>query len=378
MLVASFTMKTLSKTSLFVLVSLLAACATQTGEMPEEGDDVGEQQSALTSTKAPIGGVLAPIDPIGPIGPIGPLDPDPATWTARISSDELYGALVIVLGGSRLVIDTTNTSPTIPSEPFYHCWYPNQQIREQMQAECYAMAGTARSQCLQQMNAEYPNIKECNWTTGPKHSYIDFGPLAEQYGAKDHTFDIVPIERDTTGPGGITVDINYVRTTIGPQTIAAEWTTETNLPTANITLKLESNTPTLPCEHWEFYLGCPDVELSNMKVNAKLTGIAPTADKTQLGFGSVVASFTFNRNLNNIPDGLMTTFVDIDQIIRNNVQKNVKNALEKDASRTALNKALTALAEQSAKKNHQTWNGIKSFKGAWFEQGSLVFSYEPR
>ncbi len=374
MLAAASIMKTLSKASLVVSVLLLAACAAP----PADGLEppVGEAEAPFTLAASKLtGGVFSPVIVGG-----GVLDPTPNTWQARISSDELYAALLLVLGGSRLVVDTTKTSPSIPSEPFYHCSYPNQAAREAMQAECYAMAGSARFQCLQQMNEDYPNVKECNWTTGPKHSYIDFGPLAESYGAKDHTFDIAPIDRDTFGPGGITVDINYVRSTIGPGTIDAGWTTEAGLPTASLTLELESNGPTLPCRHWTSYLGCPDLELSNMKVNAKLTGIAPTADKTQLGFGSVIAAFTFDRNLNNIPDGFLTVFVDVDQIIRNNVQKHVKNGLEKATSRTALQKALSALAEQTAKKNHATWSGIQTFERAWFDpaSSSLVFEYVPR
>jgi hypothetical protein len=357
-------MKTFTKISLLGLVSLLGtsavACAAPAGE------DVEDQSSALgrDAINASKGKGLNVLDPDN-------------TWSTNISSDELYGALLLVLGGSRLVIDTTETSPTIPSDPFYHCTYPNQQAREAGQQECFAMAGAARSQCLRMLNEEFPNIKECNWTTGPKHSYIDFGPLAESYGAKDTPFDITEIKRDTWGPGGITVGINYVRTTVGPQTIAAEWTNEANVPAGSVTLKLESNQPTLPCAHWEVYLGCPDLELTDMKVNAKLTNIAPTPDKKQLGYGDVVATFSFDRNLNNIPDSFLTVFVDVDQIIRNNVQKQVKKALEKEQSRTALNKALTALAEQSAKKNHAQWNGFKELTGTSFYNGGLVVSYVP-
>jgi hypothetical protein len=367
-------MKLLTKASLLVSVSLLAACAAPSDPTPEEAEGTTDHAEAPLTISRANAGILSPILVGG-----GVLDPTPDVWQARITSDELYSSLLFLLGGSRLVIDTTKKSPSIPSEPFYHCWYPNQEARQVAQAECMAMAGSARMQCLALMNEELPNIKECSMTTGPMHSYIDFGPLAESYGAKDHTFDIAPIERDTWGPGGITVDINYVQTTIGPGTIAAEWTSEAGLPTASLTLDLASNNPTLPCVHWTAYLGCPDVELSNMKVKAKLTGIAPTPDKTQLGFGSVAAAFTFDRNLNNIPDSFLTVFVDVDKIIRNNVQKNVKNGLEKEASRTALNKALTALAEQSAKKNHTTWNGIKSFEGAWIDPatGALVFRYIP-
>jgi hypothetical protein len=353
-------MTTFTKTSLLCLVAVLGACAAPSGE------DVEEQSAGLG--RVPINASKG--------RDLNVLDPD-TTWTARISSDELHGALLLVLGGSRLVLDTTGTSPTIPSEPFYHCTYPNQQAREAMQDDCFQMAGAARSQCLKMMNEEFPNIKECNWTTGPKHSYIDFGPLAESYGAKDTPFDISEIRRDTFGPGGITVGINYVRTTVGPQTIAAAWTNEAGSPAGDVTLKLESNQPTLPCAHWEVYLGCPDLELTNMQVNAKLTGIAPTPDQKQLGYGEVLATFSFDRNLNNIPDSFVTVFVDIDKIIRNNVKKNVERALEKAESRAALNKALTALAEQSAKKNHAQWNGFKVLKSASFDNGSLVVSYEP-
>ncbi len=364
-------MKTLTKTSLLLLVSLLGACATPADDTSD--GDIGEHAAPLVAAKPGVGGGL-----VGPVGPVGPIVIDPkTTYTARISTDDLNGALRLLLGGSRIVIETTSRSPTIPSEPFYHCSYPNQAIREQMQAECYEMAGSARARCLQAMNEEFPNVKECGWVTGPKHSYIDFGPLAEQYGAKDHTFDISPIVRDSTGPGSITVDINYVRTTVSHQTLDAAWTAEGGLPAASVTLKLESNSPTLPCRHSSSVLGCPDVELSNMKVNTKLTGIGPTADRKHLAFDYVVASFTFDRNLNNIPDWLVTAFVDIDKIIRNNVQKQVKDGLERSESRAALNKALTGLAEQSAKKNHPTWRGFKSFASTRFDQGSLVFEYEP-
>lgn len=358
--------KTFSTTSIALLTGVLCACATPTDESPE--GEVGTQESPITF--ATVGRL-----PRLPVGDLVVADPD--TWTAKISGDDLYGSLLLVLGGSRLVIDTTGTSPTIPGEPFYHCTYPNQQVRAEMQKECYAMAGTARSQCLKQMNEDYPNIKQCGTTTGPEHSYIDFGPLAESYGAKDTTFDIATIHRDSWGPGSIDVDINYVRTTVGPQTIQAGWVSEGGLPTADLALTLTSNQPTAPCAHSEIYLGCPDVELTNMKVNAKLTGIAPSEDKKQLAFGSVIATFAFDMNLNNVPDAALTVFVDVQQIIKNNVQSQVKKGLEKEASRTALNKALTALAEQAAKKNHATWNGVKEWRSAALDNGSLVVRYVP-
>lgn len=145
----------------------------------------------------------------------------------RISSRELNHTLVAVLQGTKLVVDTTGTSPTILGDPVYNCKYPNQEIREQLIAECLAGPPNDKGKCLRDVNEQYPNIKECSFQRPPVHSYIDFGGIAENYGAVDVPFDsIATIHRDTFGPGGITVDINYVRTTITAGSLFAYFSPE--------------------------------------------------------------------------------------------------------------------------------------------------------
>ncbi|MGH8532715.1 MAG: hypothetical protein ACREV1_08330, partial [Gammaproteobacteria bacterium] len=232
------------------------------------------------------------------------------------------------------------------------------------------------------VDAQYPNIKECSFQRPPRHSHIDFGGIAESYGAIDVPFDsIATIHRDTKGPGGIMVDINYVRTTINPMSpLVAYFSPElSDRATASVWLNLQSNSPTLPCTHTSSVLGCPDIELTDMRVLTRLTGIGPVSDDpTQLGFDQAIATFYFDRNLNNIPDWFLTVLVDVDQIISNNVERNIERALASTAGRTALNKALTGLVAQKVNPMPTSGGGIKRFYRAWYETGgTLVVDYEP-
>ena len=60
-----------------------------------------------------------------------------------------------------------------------------------------------------------------------------------------------------------------------------------------MSLKLQSNAPTLPCAHTSSVLGCPDIELTDMHVLTRLTGIGPASDDpTQLGFDQAIAETT--------------------------------------------------------------------------------------
>lgn len=359
-------MKTTSSLVLLLaLGSLTAACAV---DAPPEGDPATTREAFVR------GGTIGTIGDYPIV--VAPLEPAAQGSLVRITSDELDTMLVGVLQQTRIVIDTTRTSPTIYDD-FYHCFYPNQQIRESMIAECLQMAGTAKSQCLKMVDEEYPNIKECGVTSGPFHSYIDFGGLAEYAGAEDVGFQgIETIRRDSWGPGSVTIDLNYVRATVNAQTTRAWFApAPTSGAAANISLKLESNQPTIKCVHSA--LACPDIELTNMNLTASLTGIRPVVgDPRTLEFDKVLASFTFDRNVNNMPDWMVTLFLDIDALIKNNVQKNVERALGFASSRAALNKALTELATRKAKEKNGS--NVDWFYRAWIEgKDTLVVDYQP-
>jgi hypothetical protein len=115
-----------------------------------------------------------------------------------------------------------------------------------------------------------------------------------------------------------------------------------------------------------------------MNLTASLSGIKPvTGDPRKLGFDKVLASFTFERNVNNMPDWMVTLFLDVDALIKNNVQKNVERALGFESSRAALNKALTELATRKAKEKNGSI-GVDWFYRAWIEgKDTLVVDYQP-
>ncbi|MBX3191803.1 MAG: hypothetical protein KF819_32735 [Labilithrix sp.] len=364
-------------TSLALLVALgLSACAVDSASPVDDPTTTSQAFTRAGGAVGAIGDLPLAVDPGAP-PPATPVTPAAQGSLVRIKSAELDQMLVDALQGTRIVIDTTRTSPTIYDD-FYHCSYPNQAIRDSLMAECVRMVGTARSRCLKEVNDEHPNIKQCGVVSGPFHSYIDFGAVAEYAGAEDVGFQgIETMYRDATGPGGVTLDINYVRATVNAQTTRAWFTGEAqNRATANVSLTLQSNQPTIKCVHSA--LGCPDIELTNMKLTASLSGIKPVVgDGTKLGFDKVVAKLDFNRNLNNVPDGLVTIFLDVDELIRNNVAKHVERALGLEASRNALNKTLTELAKRKAKERNGSI-GIDWFYGAWFEgTDTLVVDYQP-
>lgn len=54
------------------------------------------------------------------------------------------------------MFDTTGKSSAIPHDPFYHCWYPNAEIRNAMIADCMSLPASARATCLKSVNMSGP------------------------------------------------------------------------------------------------------------------------------------------------------------------------------------------------------------------------------
>jgi len=376
-------MKALPVLPALLLATLLTtACSTPTGDAPQDDETAPRDESVQQVSSALRN--LGPEDLDPPMGdtPEPPSAPPVQGTLVRISSEELDQTLVDALQGTRLVVDTTGTSTTIPGDPVYNCVYPNQQARADAKAECLAGPSSDRARCLRQINVDWPNVKNCSSFRPNVHSYVDFAAPAESVGAVDVPFDsMAPIQRDVFGPGEITVDINYVNTRISFGTMLSAFTSTGvgDQATARVRLSLDSNHPTLPCHHSSAVLGCPDVELTNMMIAVNLTSLRPVAgDATQLGFDQVIAQFSYDRNLNNIPDALLTTFVDVDQIIKGNVQRNVEKALGR-SGRPALQKALTGLVNRKVNPSNDPAKGVELFYRAWYERGgTLVVDYKPK
>jgi hypothetical protein len=349
-----------------------ACMGTAENEGAGEAAQTETRQSALRVIDADLPAapiVVAPRPPVV-LPPLEPLPPPHQVCgkTVRITSADLDFALRTLLHNTRIVYDTTGSSDTHVG-PYYHCWYPNNEALQAAIDECMQGPPSDKGRCLAQAHEDYPQIKECAWTSAAYHSYIDFGALAEQHGAEDMFFDSDRIRR-VNWAGTFDFDINFVRTTIDSSTLSAHFTKDPSSDQAvgTISLKLSSNNPTVICQGG---LPCPDVNLSNMKILAQLTNIGPTADRSQLGFDVADVTFSFSKNINNVPDWFVELFKDVDGLIRSRVEKRLESALKKDGTRASLTEALTGLVEHFA--NQQ----IDTFYAAWFENGDLVVDYQP-
>ena len=355
--------------------ALIAGALTPACTAPDDmaaGDEMQTTQSALkvvssvTAVATPVKVIQLP--PSLPQWEVLPPPHQVCGKTVRIPSADLEGGLEVLLGGSRIVYDTTGTSDTLVG-PYYHCWYPNDDALQAAITECIAGPAQNRGACLAAAHDDHPQIKECASTTGAYHSYIDFGPFAELNGAEDMFFDSDRIRR-VNWAGTFDLDINFLRTTINNTTLAAKFTKDpaSDKAIANVSLEMSSNNPTIKCQGG---LPCPDVNLSNMKVDAQFPGIAPTADRTQLAFEATVVTFQFDKNINNVPDWFVDLIKDVDAMIRDRVKKRLESALNKPGTRAALDNALTEMVE------HFAGQQITTFYDAWFENGDLVVDYQP-
>lgn len=344
------------------------------------------EDDSIDDTEAETVSDLTLVNPPPPNGP----------RVTRVSTIDLNAALGQLLGGPLVTVDTTGTSATKLGPLTTVCTYPNQAVRDAAQAECRAdYSGSALFACLQQVNIDYPNISECHGTRFPMHSYLDFNTLAEGRGIQDITFPFDPIWRDTTGPGGVTIDVNYVRTNGPPD--AAFTGNALNIPSARIAFPLISNSPTLPCVHSESYLGCPDIELWNMKVTTTAPTLQPGAPYScvnnvgtppnscaqgvtgaRLAFGPISTSFTFDRNFSGVPDSLITAFLDVDAVLRSVVESKVNAALNSDVGRAAIADALTTLAVDAARVEHPALRGFSQIARTWYDPAghALVIEYD--
>lgn len=320
----------------------------------------------VTAVTAPVKVILLP--PSLPQSEVLPPRHQVCGNTVRIASADLEGGLEVLLGGTRIVYDTTETSDTLVG-PYYHCRYPNEEALKAAIARCNAGPTQGKGECRAAAHEDFPQIKECNWTNGAYHSYIDFGPFVELKGAEDLFFDSDRIRR-VNWAGTFDFDINFIRTTINNTTLAAKFTKDpaSDKAIANVSLEMSSNNPTIKCQGG---LPCPDVNLWNMKVDVQFPGIAPIADRTKLAFEAPVVTFQFDKNINNIPDSLVGVFKDVDEMIRHRVKTRLESALYKAETRAALDNALTELVENFAGQQ------ITTFYGAWFENGDLVVDYQP-
>ena len=372
--------------SLALFTSALAgACATEqveTSPAAEADVQVTSELKALPARSINAIDVvgLPPDPPPPPPPPPDCKQPGPPEKVIRITSDQLDGSLKLVLGGTRIAFDTTGTSVPHPGgDPIHVCTYPNQEARAAAIAECLAGPPSNKGACLAQVNEDLPNISECYTTVASYHSYIDFSDAVEEFGAEDMVFPGVdPIHRDVWGwgTGSTTTNINNVHTTVDFTTMSAGFGPDQGCgTTVDFSLELFSNNPTLLVEH-SYLPAFPDVELTDMAIDAQLCGIKPTEDGQQIGFNGPQTTFRFDKNLNNFPDWFVELFVDVEAIIRNKVETKLENALSKDTSKAALTAAITKLVKHfGAQQAGAAWTDVEKFTKVRFDNGDLVVNY---
>jgi hypothetical protein len=314
----------------------------------------------------------------------------------RVSSAALIGAL-FQFNGTKLSVDTTRTAEPIQVFETFYTW-PNQASREVAQAECRAdYSGSELMSCLQQVNADLPNISESHQTLVNKYSYVDFLASGATKDIQDIAFTVDPIHK-VSSLSDIDIDIHWIHNDPNSNFVSAaafEGVIST-APSAVFTLPLVSASPTLYCHRGT--IGCPDINLSNMKVTTRLTtivagepmhcpnnaGTAPYACTqgdpigAKIGFGTVVPTFSFNRNLVGIPDVVITALVDVDAKIKDAFESKLKTALD-GSGRSAISSLLTSIALDQAKNTHGGMKGFSRIRGTWFDPsggGQLVVQYD--
>lgn len=321
-------------------------------------------------------------------------DPDPAPAPTppppdgpnvlRISSALLTERMTLLLAGTAsplINVDTTGVSPTmsLPIPPRTVCIYPNQEARDAAYAACHEeFFGTGLIRCLQQVDLDYPDLSECHVETYDTfHSYLDFNAFAEYGGARDLGFYAGPVTVDTVGPGALVFNVKYLRSAGGLASAGFTVTSGNPEPTGVVSLALTSNHPTLPCVHTSYGdAACPDIELTNMRVSLRFPGIGPGPVAGLLTTETPVAQFSFDRNLNGVPDPVVTALVDVDAMIRGAVEGRLAASLQTDGGRAAINAALTALALAEVKKVHPTATRITRVRQTWYQSGQLVLAYD--
>ncbi len=369
---------------LCVLVALASCVELETGSIDQaatKGDPVDDPAAPPDREPPPD----PDPDPDGPQPPNPPPSAPPeGTSVVRISSQLLNSAVSVFLGNSLVTVDSTTSAPPRSGPTETVCVWPNAELRDAAYADCYAsFSGASLFRCLRIANEEFPNISECFYTSTVVRGYIDFPSIAETEGARDITFPVEPIQIDD-----LTIDINWLRS--DPETPPAASISEFGL---SIGLPLVSNQPTLPCAR-DGLIGCPDVELTNMRVMARFTpgpgpdyscvenkGTAPACtvaiSSARVSMGLQHTSFLSDLNLSNIPDFFVTAFFDVESAISDLVEAKLAEALRAPAARAAIERAVTGLAIQRVRTTtHPTISGFSRINQVWLDGNDLVIRYE--
>lgn len=271
----------------------------------------------------------------------------PGLKTARIDMQLANSLLALRLTGTRLSFDATNTAPGIhrPGDDYRSCTRDDAGY-EDARNDCYTIA-IGRFQCLRQAAQDWASSEVCTTVPIYHHSYLAFpDALKAAYPTlQDYLFDIDTF-RSNTKSGDIDITLNRINATLDSGNTfiyaAPNYALDPSgvQALAGITIRAGSGNPTAYCRHTSWLLWCPDIQLTNMQFALRLHLRPSAADPTRIGFGGNDTVFTFDRNINNTPDWLVTAFFDIDKRIRDRTEARVRDVLIDPARHDALERAI--------------------------------------
>jgi hypothetical protein len=381
--------------ALIAALSLLGGCAFEdpdaaTGDDPEiaESNAALVDRGAISIPKDLPQIEITPVEVEPPLLPNPPDDPEPTSppardpivarrWglhTLRVPVETLQDLIPFLLSGTRISIDVTRHAPPVYQGTTTVC-HRDQAAYDAAQAVCLELSGSQRAQCLHQVAVAYPPV--CSPVPVPHYSYVSFtDTLKNVYpGLTDKVFDLEPIHKDTWA-GGITIRLNQIRSTLGIGNLDILGGNRNGKPYVGLGANVQSGQPTAYCEHDSPVLGCPDIELSNMHIVIRFEDLHPDAlDTSRVTYGSVTAPFTFDRNLNNVPDWLVTPFFDVDERIRARTEQKLQSVFLDDAHHTEVAKLLTNALAWYAHQHNPSFTGFKRIDEVLYSGGEIIVHY---
>jgi hypothetical protein len=351
--------------SLALALSFLAlhgACAAPDDEV-ETGEAVAARAAAVENQPIPedTGFPLPP-----PRVPADPRLPRRAGLrTLRVSLTNL----VTALSGTRISLDASGHAPTIYQGTHAVCHRPPEY--RQAVNDCAEFIGARRTRCLNDADVRYPEV--CVRQPTAYHSYVAWGGVIENLAPElePKCFAFEPIHHDSWA-GPMTIVVNQVSATLGPDNVSLRaYTTRYQQTHLVMDVDLVSPQPTAYCSI-PGAVGCPNLELSDMHVQLTLQVLSPTADRQGIRFATQNAIFSFGRNLNGIPDWLVTAFYDVDAKIRDKAETKLEDAIRerRDELSTGLTRAIDTLAGPD-------FPGFKVIDEVIAYDGDLIIHYEP-
>jgi hypothetical protein len=344
----------------FAWVALLATGAACGGSASDENTDSKSQ--ALCR----INGICSPV-------PVGPATLPPAPYVT-LTSDEINSAVVLLLTGANLSIDTTKTAPPVygsvtSSNP---AWATCQQ--ELANCAVVDVGGrpepappALRAVCINEVDVQCKNVSQTITQSQAFYSYLTFSDFAKQEGAADVLFPLETLHHD--GAFSFYIDINYVHATFGFNVTAGflAGATANAPPSAWIALSnILSNSPTIILNgDSTFSPPYPDIDLTAMSASVTLGDVVPTPDGQSVDYGSVSSSFDFQWDVTDIPNWFADLFVDVQGKVKSHVTQRINAAFGAATSHTALSKALGALIARDIQAAHPAgFSAITNVVGA--------------